>query len=355
MNFKKQISPYSIIFKLCGLCAVTISNCKNKIDLILIFAVLINIIILFTGMYVVYLHEHLIFYSENAIGKFTDIIELSAPILAHIMANFETLFTRKHQTKIWENILETEIILRNSVNKNSSQARNYAFKFLNLNLLSVLSEVLIIIIIWKDLRWSRLWYARLFSNIVGRLIILQAIFYIEFIRNQISIINFELGEIYKITNLMYTEKNMFNEKYRISVFRKLKKLKKLHSKMWYTTQRVNSRFGWSILAAVINYFICLTVDFYWIYVHHGSACKYTIEVILNKITEIVLLPASVLCAIAPVLCVYYIFASCDSFMKEANYLPVPLHKIRAKLHDKNINKLVIIYFFNFFFFNKNDY
>lgn len=344
MDFKKQIFPYSIIFKLCGLCAVTISNCKNKIDLVLIFAVLINLIILFTGMYVVYLHEHLIFYSEDAIGKFTDIIELSAPILAHMMANFETLFTRKHQKKIWENILETEIILGNSFNKNSSQVKNYAFKFLNLNLLSVLSEVLIIIIIWKDLRWSRLWYARLFSNIVGRLIILQAIFYIDFIKTQISIINFELGEIYKITNLMYSEKNMFNEKYRICVFKKLKQLKKLHSRMWYTTQRINSRFGWSILAAVVNYFICLTVDFYWIYVHNGSACKYTKKLNMTKI-QIVLLSASVLCAIAPVLCVYYIFASCDSFMKEANYLPVPLHKIRAKLHDKNINKLVFNYYF----------
>lgn len=277
MNFKKQISPYSVIFKFCGLCSITISKSKNKIDLILLCTVYINLIILFIGMYIVYLHEHLIFYSEDAIGKFTDIIELSAPISAHMIANFETIFTRDHQKKIWENILQTEIILRKSFNKNLHCKRNYAVKFLILNLISILSEILILIIIWKDVRWSRLWYARLFSNIVGRLVILQAIFYIDFIRNQISIINFELGQISKISQLMYNHKNMFNDKYRICLFKKLKVLKKLHSRMWYTTQSVNSRFGWSILAAVINFFICITVDFYWIYVHTGSACEYTIN------------------------------------------------------------------------------
>lgn len=276
MNFKNQISPYSIIFKLCGLCSLTISSNKNKIDLILLCAVYSNLIILFVGMYVVYLYEHLIFYSEDAIGKFTDIIELSAPISAHMIANIETLFTRKHQKEIWENILQTEIILKNCSKKNSKQKINYAIKFLILNLISILSEILILIIIWTDLRWSRLWYARLFSNIVGRLVILQAIFYIDFIRNQISIISFELGEISKISNLMYTKRNIFNEKHRIGLYKKLKVLKKLHSRMWYTTQSVNSRFAWSILAAVINFFICITVDFYWIYVHIGSACKYTI-------------------------------------------------------------------------------
>lgn len=275
MNFKKEISPYSIIFKLWGLCSFTISSNKNKIDLILLCAVYINLIILFAIIYVVYLYEHLIFYSEDAIGKFTDIIELSAPISAHMIANFETLFTKKHQKKIWENILQTEIIIKNW-SQNSNQKINYAFKFLILNLISILSEVLIIIIIWKDLRWSRLWYARLFSNIVGRLVILQAIFYIDFIRNQISILNFELGKMSKIRNLMDDDNNICNEKHKILFYKKLKVLKKLHSRMWYTTQSVNSRFAWSILAAVINFFICITVDFYWIYVHTGSACKCTI-------------------------------------------------------------------------------
>lgn len=278
MNFKKQISPYSIIFKLCGLCSFTISNSNNKMDLILLCTVYINLIILFIGIYVIYLYEDHIFYSENAIGKFTDIIELSAPIFAHMIANFETLFTRKHQKRIWENILQTEKILTKSFKKNSNQKKNYAFKFLILNLLSILSEVFILIIIGEDVQWSRLWYARLFSNNVGRIVILQAIFYIDFIRNQISIINFKLEEISKIRNLIYTDKIIFNEKNTISLYNKLKVLKKLQSRMWYTTQSLNSRFGWSILAAVINLFICLTVDFYWIYVRVGSACKYTIYI-----------------------------------------------------------------------------
>lgn len=280
MDFKKQLSSYSLIFKLCGLCSVTISNNnKNKIDLILQSTVVFNLIILFIGIYLVYLHEDVIFYAVDAIGKFTDIIELSAPISAHMIANFETLFTRKHQNKIWENILQIEKILKNSFNKNSSHVRNYARKFLILNLISISSEILILIIIWNDLPWSRLWYARLFSNIVGRLVILQAIFYIDFIGSQILIINMELGEISKLTNMMYSKDNIISgkSKYRSCLFKKLKVLKKLHSRMWYTTQSINSRFGLSILAAVINNFICLTVDFYWIYVHIGSMCKFIIK------------------------------------------------------------------------------
>lgn len=268
---KNHISYFSIIFQFFGICN-DLPNTKKFLIHLIFFGSIFNLLILMGTIFIIIPYEEHIFYPSDLIGKFTDIIQLAFPILAHFVAILETMAARKHQMKIWTRIVRGNLILKDLKSYvTRKEEKTYIKKFIFFNLVSFLAEFAVISIatISNDYRWRNHWFTRLFSNIVGRLLNLHYILYVDLIYSRIRIINDELKDI-----ILHGDNKQ--------IFRKIQKIKMFHSNCWCISQSVNSRFGLSLLASITNYFICLTVDFYWMFIRFGDSgrlCKYSFRFI----------------------------------------------------------------------------
>lgn len=270
-KLKKNLIYFSIIFQIFGICPA-LPDTKKMISKILQSLIILNISILLTITLIIYNYEEFIFHSRDIIGKFTDVLELIAPIMAHLVAIFESVWTKKDQKKIWNKINEFNFTMKEfKLICYKKEERRFLMKFFLLNI-SILSEIAIIMIATSEgeYKWSRHWYCRIYSNIVGRLGNLQLILYIEFLCSRIRNINNELIHISSLTELY------FIEKIHLKVYESIKSIKISHSIFWDISETMNSRFGWSLLFSISNYFICLTVDFYWMFVHFNETGKHCI-------------------------------------------------------------------------------
>lgn len=258
---KKHLSFYTIFFQIFTISSVILPNTKKKINLILNFCAILNLILLSAIVFCAFKYEEDIFYSRDIIGKFTDIIQLLAPILSHMIVIVESLRTKRQQTKIWNKIIFSNSLLK-SVNYRKEEIR-YSIKFFLLNFLSILTEIVILRLEKHDVKYTNLWYCKLYSNIVVRLENLQIILYVDFLGSRLKVINNELRLLSNSSKVAFIEAKSYE---------KIKKIKILHSILWDISQTLNTRFGWSLLFSIINYFVCLTVDFYWIVMVFGL-CK----------------------------------------------------------------------------------
>lgn len=261
---KNHLSFYTIFFQIFTISSVTLPNTKKIISFILNLCAILNLLLLSAIIFLAFYYEEEIFYSRDIIGKFTDIIQLLAPIISHMVIICQSLRTKKEQTKIWN-----KIIISNSLLKSASYRKaelRYSIKFFILNILSILSEIVILRLEKHDLKYTKLWYCKLYSNIVVRLENLQIILYVDILESRLKIIN---NEMRILTNSSQPTLTKITDK---KSYEKIKKIKILHSILWDISQTLNTRFGWSLLFSIINYFVCLTVDFYWIVMAFGI-CK----------------------------------------------------------------------------------
>lgn len=257
---KNHLSFYTIFFQVFTICSVILPNTKKIISFILNFCAILNLFVLSTIVFLAFKYEEEIFFSRDIIGKFTDIIQLLAPIISHMVIIFESLRTKREQTKIWNKIIESNSLLK-SISYRNDEIR-YSIKFFLLNFLSILTEIVILRLEKRDLKYTNLWYCKLYSNIVVRLENLQIILYVDILGSRLKIIN----------NEMKLLSNSSTERVDKKSYNKIKTIKILHSILWDISQTLNTRFGWSLLFSIINYFVCLTVDFYWIWMVF-SYCK----------------------------------------------------------------------------------
>lgn len=328
---RRHITFMSNIFQVFGICTI-FPNSKKNIKYFYILGSIFNLLILSGIIFVLFYYDKKIFYQRDIIGKFTDVIELAFPIFAHIISIIETLVKRKEHLKIWEKIIEANQILdefKSFLNK--KQEKLFYRKFFLLNIISFGSELLIIYYTVKtnDHKWMKHWLVRLFSNFIQRLHNLHFILYVDLILSRFHVIHEVLRDI------SFRDDNQ-------NIYDKLKKIKSLHSNFWSITESLTSRFGWSLLASITNYFVCLTVDFYWMFVHLGRLCKYLnfpYKYSGKKIIKF-LQTASVLCIVGPSLCVFYLFKSADDLLSESKLTPKLLHRFRIQSKSSNINKLV---------------
>lgn len=255
---KNHLSYFTIFFQIFTISSVTLPNTKKILSLILNFCAILNLFVLSAIVFLAFKYEEYIFYSRDIIGKFTDIIQLLAPIISHMVIIYESLRTKREQIKVWN-----KIILANSLLKSGSYKKDelqYSIKFFLLNFLSILTEVVILVLEKHDLKYTKLWYCKLYSNNVVRLENLQIILYVDLLGSRLRKINNEMKLLNNLSNVSSS-----NQKTDLNTYKKIRKFKILHSILWDISQTLNTRFGWSLLFSIINYFVCLTVDFYWIF------------------------------------------------------------------------------------------
>lgn len=262
---ENHLSYYTIFFQIFTICTVILPNTKKIINFFLNFCAILNLILLSAIVFFAFKYEQYIFYSRDIIGKITDIIQLLAPIISHMVLICESLRTKREQNEIWSKLITSNSLLK-SVSYKKNEIR-YTIKFFILNFVSILTEIVILRLERHDLKYTKLWYCKLYSNIVVRLENLQIILYVDILGSRLKIINNEMRTMSK-SRTVGLKKSTDLESYK-----KIQKIKVLYSLLWDISQTLNCRFGWSLLFSIINYFVCLTVDFYWIVMVFGF-CKF---------------------------------------------------------------------------------
>lgn len=263
----KSSTYYLNIFQIFGLSS-NLPDSKNQ-KLIRNFCVFLNLLFLSIIISVTVIFEKYIFFSKNIIGKFIDVIQLQAPIISHMVAILESLWTKNAQNNIWIKIIQSNNLLNGFKSISIKEdKKKYFKKFCILLLIGVLSDLTILYLIKENKTYSKLWYCKIVSESIGRLANLQKILYIDLISNRLHSVNVELKYISKLSEIS------FHEKCDLKIYEKLKKIKNCHSLFWEMSQSINERFGFSMLFSITNYFICLTVDLYWIIFHFGRVCTF---------------------------------------------------------------------------------
>lgn len=197
----------------------------------------------------IYIRHNDTFHVGSTIGKILDIVQVIGPILAHIAMLIETNLNRNVQMKMWTVIGSVENQARILMMGKYSFLRGFVVETLILFFICNVSEAFILTTIAENERFARSWYFRLWSLHMLRIGVLQIVFYVEFIRWHIKLINNELMK------LVPDERDSHNT---------ISNLKKMYLDIYLFSIYLNQRFSWSILALMIHFFVALIISFYWI-------------------------------------------------------------------------------------------
>lgn len=281
MNSIKFIEINSKLFQFFGICIVNNHPHRHKLEIYSILLNFIIILILTTLLFVTHKYNNYILYSLDAVGYLGSVLELICPFCAHFIILFETIYFQNVQRKIWKNIklIENELNDLNidqQKNAASNFFKKYFIQFIMLNAICLINESIIISIIYFinfDPIWMRNWLIRMLSFITGRIAICQFLIFINYLTNRYELINQKLIQIstQRLTS-MNNNKITRRNKYLIQCSRQqqiheLNKLKYLYNIMTNITIQINQRFGCSILGLITNFIICITVDYYWVFVN----------------------------------------------------------------------------------------
>lgn len=273
MSPEEYMYMFFCYFQICGNCPISLKGQKKIAEVLFSLISILYIIIIFGIFFIFYSYRDHIFHNYDPSGYFNEILQFVAPILAHLVILLESIFNRTIEKSIWRKIESLEKIVSKS-NKNYDEInlkfyKNFLLKFIALNVIGTLPEIYIIVSTkTSNPEWARTWYGRLLSFYMTRSVIIQIILYIDFITTRLQILNKEMFMLIRNMEsswIILKQKNSFQ--YEI-----ICKQKRLNYLLFEISQSVNERFGWTLVMIMANFFLCITVDFYFIYlkIHYSS-------------------------------------------------------------------------------------
>lgn len=295
----------SMLFQVCGICVIIESakkpfdlnnrNKENKLKKLFVNIWLnLQLLLIILIIYFVYYHYYdYVFYKSDAIGNFGSNLELIFPILTHFIIVFETIYYKNLNIRMNKTIeiIDNIFIQKLNISLNNCNRKfekKYITSFILIIILTLSNELLIICAPGNSTEngkiYIRNWCARFLSINIGRIALFQYILYVHFMTNRLNIINNTLKSLqnqYLIDFIIYKKKNVKNlnkliKNYKINnhlqLCQLLNKMKLICNLLGDLTIKINRRFGWSILASMTNFFVCITIDLYWVYVniHFGA-------------------------------------------------------------------------------------
>lgn len=274
------------------------------------------------------LNEQL-FKKHDTIGRFNDILKFSTIILTHLMVLIESVCTRNHQKNIWQKF---QLVDQNfskidvdSKARNNFFYRKYSIKFFLWFGLSSLIEILIISLIREDDQYRRYWFLTIISLTISRSRHLQQNLYIDMLAFRFNIIKKELKEIVR-----QSEKDQYSlkeEMYSKKLLTKVKHIKEMYNVLWEISVHVNKGFGLSQLTNLMQNFIQLTSDLYWIY---SALYK-------NNFTNIGVL----ILGLIPTFSILTILLfSCEKCLREVRLIGFLIHNIEKDIDNYEFDTLV---------------
>lgn len=198
---------------------------------------------------VIYIRHNDTFHDGSTIGKFLDIIQVVGPIFAHITLLIETNLNRSLTIKMWQVMSDIEKQATLLTKRKPPFLRRYLIEILLVFFMSNMTEAFILTTIQENPRFARSWFFRLWSLHMLRIGIIHIVFYMEFIRCHVKVINTEL------VKLADEETNPCDA---------VRHFQKMYQDIYLLSIYLNERFSWSILALMIHFFMALIISFYWI-------------------------------------------------------------------------------------------
>lgn len=232
----------------------------NSLDILSYGIFLLNLaVILF--FYLHHLFHSKVFFSKDALSKLTDIVELSLPILVHILTIVCALRYRKRNHRIIAQQKDIDKILK-SLNPEAFRKTKtksvliFILKSFVIHFIGIGFETFMMISLTPgNLDWRNSWIARLFSNNALRMCDSLYLYYCDYLSSRLSLFNQELSRM-SSENLNQNDWQFLN---------KLKVLKVIDLKIYQLSNDIRDYFKYFLLANISSYIMIIVIDVYWIY------------------------------------------------------------------------------------------
>lgn len=214
---------------------------------------------------------------DDKLGSVNDSLKLFAILLVYWLSILELNFKQQIQRKFWK---IAQNIDWQFCSRCRLSFRPYILKMVFYSLVFILLYqnyfVRLITLNKSGLYWF--WFCYTFIYLFRTNQILCYLFYLEFINNQLKMIDYEISEILCV----YKSGNMKNTKFILEQFHRnrFKWFRKFHNSIYDLCDIVNSLFGWSNVAAIIISFHLILADTNWFYWKIFN--KFRIDVIGNS-------------------------------------------------------------------------
>lgn len=270
------------------------------------------------------------FRPHNYIGEFNDIIKIACVFATHLIIIVEAFFSRNQLFEFWLKINEVDSKLLSRLEIGQAEdANNFRRSFVKkffLNLIAVIVvEIIIISNIKDDSVWSNLWYLSFISLTITRLRHLHLMLHVDTISFRLKLIRKELEGV--VTNSQLIHANSKAEPKDKRAFHKLCVMKNVYNSLYECVSHINFSFGFSELCNLMQNFIQLTCDLYWIY-----SILYRND--LNYIFVLILLLVPTFQVVIVVL------SSCEKCLKEVREIGFLLHNVEKDEGDTSMDTLV---------------
>lgn len=267
-------------FQLSGLCTFT-DPPQPKVERLLLLWNLTHMLALALITGHVIANPTRVFFTQDAIGTITDVIQLACPFLAHFVVLAEAIRTKALRSGIWRQLHDIDgrlVSLRRHPEQSARVARNsqlgYLRKVCAAHLICVATEVRIMSCIGANKMWSNLWQASIFTLVTIRSHHFYYIWFVDELKWRMNVHCAELERCGGGDGLCERDHQLL---------RVLRVVRENHGQMWLVAERMNEVFGWTLLTTITANFVCLSVNLYWNYaaLYFGSN-RFWVESLLGS-------------------------------------------------------------------------
>lgn len=209
-------------------------------------------------------YDQNVFAQGDPVSHFVDVIQFVFPVSIHIIVIVEGFLKKEFDQQIKGLIdgLERDFEAEGSAltSFNLQLRRRYLFLATSVQLISLSVEITIIATITESPDWTRNWIARIFSFAFARLAIFEYVFMVEYLSSRLLVVSGELVNLKR-----YSMENQINSAHDPYLWHKISFAKRTHLSLCKLCDLLNRRHSYFILGIMTSFFICLTIDFYWMY------------------------------------------------------------------------------------------
>lgn len=317
------------IFQFFGMTPVSLHGEKSQLrsqNITLAFWSLLQLILLIILITLVFTSEG-IFGAHNYIGEFNEEIKAASLFATHLVILVEAFFSRNELAHFWQKIteLDSNVLLQFDVHPRTFERRFIRKFFINI-LFVLLVEIIIIANVQDDPLWTNLWYLGITSLTITRLRHLHLMLHVDTISFRLKVIRKELQRIVSTSQGDVQFKGS-NSKIDKSAFHKLCLMKNAYNTLYECSSHVNFSFGFSQLFNLMQNFVQLTCDLYWIYsILYRNDLTYMLVLILLLVPTFQVIIVTL--------------SSCERSLKEVREIGFLLHNVEKEPADTRMDMLI---------------
>ena len=264
-----------------------------------------------------------IFDTLNAIGLFVDIIQILAPILAHLIICIEAAHHCSTYRLLWNRLEKVFHIVQQLQGPQTKSLRALYFRCgMKCLFFALFPLILELRILWgiSDNYWVYSRLAAKFSFIGCRLSYLQLSVHLQIIKWLLQQLEEETRNISNDSRSQL--KSLTWEMHRGDALRRIHLVQQATSGVMELTGDLNTCYQWSLTANLTNNFLSITIAYYWNYRSlYFNNLKYQLESMLVSWPLVILL--------------CFVMYSCEDSFKPAGKIVYHLNRIRR--HPKNLD------------------